>query len=96
MKKILLFFYSVISAAVFAAQPIPIRGVTWQWCYIRPELDFCLQTVDAMADAGYNAIMPEFGPLPENAGICHQLSDSECGSGNIVILSVRCCCLLSG
>lgn len=68
MKKILLFFYSVISAAVFAAQPIPIRGVTWQWCYIRPELDFCLQTVDAMADAGYNAIMPEFGPLPENAG----------------------------
>ena len=45
---------------------IPRRGVTWQWCFKDPGLEFCLAAVDAMAADGYNLIMPEFGPVLQN------------------------------
>ena len=44
-------FASVAVTAV--ADSIPIRGVTWQWCFADPGLDFCLRTEDAMAGLGY-------------------------------------------
>lgn len=54
---------SAFAALAVPAAPIPIRGVTWQWCFKDPGLDFCLRTADAMSSLGYNAIMPEFGPV---------------------------------
>ena len=50
-------------AVTAVADSIPIRGVTWQWCFADPGIDFCLRTEDAMAALGYNTIVPEFGPV---------------------------------
>lgn len=52
-----------LAAASAVADPIPVRGVTWQWCFADPGIDFCLRTEDAMAALGYNTIVPEFGPV---------------------------------
>ena len=52
-----------LAAASGVANPVPIRGVTWQWCFADPGLDFCLRTEVAMAGLGYNTIVPEFGPV---------------------------------
>ena len=49
-----------------AAEPVPVRGVTWQWCFRNPGVDFCLRSVDVMAELGYNAILPEFGACLES------------------------------
>ena len=54
---------SALAALAAPAAPIPVRGATWQWCFKDPGLDFCLRTADAMASLGYNAVMPEFGPV---------------------------------
>ena len=44
------------------------RGMICQWCYLVPEDDYLLATVEAMARLKYNIIMPEFGPhFPEQA-----------------------------
>ncbi len=52
-----------LAAATSVADPIPIRGAMWQWSFANPGADFCLRTADAMADLGYNAVLPEFGPV---------------------------------
>ena len=66
MKTWHLFVAAAILSAFVGAEPVPIRGVAWQWCFHDPGLDFCLRTADAMSSLGYNAILPEFGALLES------------------------------
>lgn len=54
---------NLVELSILDYPSVPKRGITWQWCFELPEVDFMLKVIEEMAALKYNVIMPEFGKL---------------------------------